>query len=262
MKTPFYLGLCLLLISCKQNLYEKKELDPSQLMAETDLDSTLQSSSGIVSLPASISRPQLASCLFVADTLVKNYDQIIGASKTWKDQWAMMFPAKADGLLRGAFVLNDSTHIIPFFIDRYQHRQIFTKWKVGPNYRYSYQGRLKPVFNSQYCFQTILQKIPIDNRTYFVGMTEGKKGQNYWQIIWTAKYNGLDDFHKTDRFGIDYSKGQNRRTLDYKIKGNELSIFLKVDSLADQQVIPLNETLVRTVDLNEGELLQELSVLF
>lgn len=262
MQTPFYLVLCLLLISCKQNLYEKKELDPSQVIAETNLDSALKSSSGIIPLPATISRSELASHLFVSDTIFENYDQIIGISKTWNDQWAMMFPAKTDGLLRGAFVLDDSTHIIPFFIDRYQHRQIFTKWKVGPNYRYSYQGRLKPVFNSQYCFQTILHKIPIDDRTYFIGKTEGKNRDNFWQIIWTAKFNGEDDFHKTDRFGIDYSRGQNRRTLDYKLRGNELSIVLKVDSLVNQQAIPLSETVVKKVDLDEGRFLKELSVLF
>ncbi len=262
MKTPFYLVFCLLIFSCKHNLYEKKEQDPSQVIAETDLDSTTISQTGIIPLPATISRGEMTFYLFVADTVKKDYNHIIGTSKTWKDQWAMMFPAKADGLLRGAFALDDSTHIIPFFIDRYQHRQIFTKWRVDPDYRYSYLGRLKPIFNTQYTFLAILHQVTIEGRTYFIGKTEGENAGNYWQIIWTAKFNSEDDLHKTDRFGIDYTKGQNRRTLDYKLIGNELSIIMKVDSLAGQQVIPLSETVVKTVDLDEGRLLQELSVLF
>lgn len=259
MKKLCCLASILFLVSCKENLPETG-IAGSQILQKTENTviapkADTRSISEILPMKPGMSETEIATCFFVADTLNHDFNELIGTAKVWNDRWPMMMPAVNNGYLTGVFDLDDSTWVIPFFTDRKKEVQIFTKWRVVTNKGLTYAGRFKPCLSSKYAFHRLLEKVNVRGQEYLIGKTEGGQEGNSWQILWTAKYDGTDDFNKTDRFGVDNAAGTNKRSLYYKLEGSALSIIMDVDSVASPPDgmldIPTGSMLVKKVDLNQ-----------
>ncbi|MCB0652202.1 MAG: hypothetical protein KDC85_13075 [Saprospiraceae bacterium] len=270
MKKLYGLVSILFLVSCKENL-PKKGIAGHQILQKTEntenaLKVDTRSISEILPMKTGMSEKDIATCFFVADTLNNDFNELIGTTKVWNDRWPMMIPAVNNGYLTGVFDLDDSTWVIPFFTDRKKEVQIFTKWRIVANKGLTYAGRFKPSLSSKYAFHRLLEKVDVRGQEYLIGKTEGGREGNSWQIIWTAKYNGTDDFHKTDLYGVDNAAGKSKRSLYYKLEGSDLSIIMEVDSVASPPEgmldIPTGSMLVKKVDLNPEPRLKETEALF
>jgi hypothetical protein len=196
---------------------------------------------------------EIANSYFVSDTVTRDFNNLIGITEKWSNIYPIMFPATYEGELSGVFDLDDSTKLIPFFIDGDMEIEIFTKWKIINDSTLTYTGRLKPNLDSKYSFSTVLQKVNIEGMEYFIGDTGGGEGGEMWQSLWTAKYNGQDDFIKIDQYETGYEDEENSKSISYELKGNKLSIILNIDSMvynSDTIIeIPISKILVKEVEL-------------
>lgn len=249
--------LLIIIVSCKNtiNVSETKKHNLPQKTEEKKEPIKVKPKPRLEVSPmkTSMSEAEIANSYFVSDTLTKDFTNLIGITDEWTDVYPVMSPATYEGKLSVVFELDDSLRLIPFFIDGEMEEQIFTKWKITTDSTLSYVGRLKPILPSKYSFAHILEKIDIKGEEHFIGMTGSGEGGEYGENIWTAKYNGSDDFDKIDHYETSYNDGENSKRLTYKLDGNSLSIILNTDSMIFKSdtvmEIPIRSELVKTIEL-------------
>lgn len=242
------------IISCGQKTEHGKAISaPKSQIEKKGKSSRSKPTVEIMPMKSKMLKNEIAMSYFVSDTIKKDFSTLIGTTNKWTNEIPVMYPVTHNGQLSGTFQLEDSMELIPFHTDGDMEEQIFTKWKVLPDSTLTYSGRLKPRLNTKYSFATIHEKVDINNEQYFIGSTGGGEGGEMWQSIWSAKYNGYDDFNKIDHYETSYNDGENIKKLYYKVDANRLSIILKTDSViykADSLIrYTLSEKVMKTIVL-------------
>ncbi len=195
---------------------------------------------------------EIVNTYFVSDTIDNDFKFLIGIADKWTQRYQMMTHQADDNKLYGAYTLNDTLKIIPFFLGDYES-QLFTKWKINPDSTLTYIGKINPILNSKYSFNRILEYRIFDQKEYFIGETWGGEGGGVWNIFWTAQYNGFDIINMQEHYTTGYDDDENNTSIEYEIKNNLISIYEKTDSVVQNNdnkiVIPLNRELVKVISI-------------
>ncbi len=191
--------------------------------------------------------------IYILDSLKLSLDLLIDTASKYNPNLPVIHPAELSDDLTTVFFLDDSTLLISFFIDRDYEEMRFTKWSLKNNSSLKYQGRLVPDFMTKYSYVTILEQIKVNERKILIGETSGEEGGGFWQTLQVSELNERDSLIKMGQYETGYADGDNIMSLEYQIKGNDILIFEKTDSInyiEDSLVlIPLVKEQVKTIKL-------------
>jgi len=175
---------------------------------------------------------------FVGDTVTGDFKRLTGFVTKSRESLPLMKAVTNDQSVQGlSFVLNDSTIIIPFFIDREQEKLLFTRWRKNGKDLWTYLGPIEPVMESKYAYHWITGQHRTEESFYLIGESRFGEGGDIGHGVWLSLYDSQNHSLKiVDRFQAKYVEGEEVPVMiEWKIEEPVLKVFLhkEGDDLAE-----------------------------